>query len=415
MSETAPSRSPSSTGRRRLALATALLSAALSCQSPPITPTPDPSPDVVAPPTMRCELSAPVWPAPDAAPPTWGTGRTLTYALSSITVDPEREGEAPPPVAGFNLDQLFPGAPESADCRGWDLPSDLDCDSNCDPRFIDSDGRCSRPGCVGASCIGGVDNQLPGALQWIGSMLGRDLRGTDVRTALEHAYAAGQTALVVQLSGVDSLEHDDLVAVRVLPAIPLYRAPDGGSCAVTRRDQRYAIASRAVRDSDPARLVARDGVGRIHRGQLRARFSDTIQLPFIDGGPSIRDWPIERAQLAVNLTEAEGSHGNFGGAVTAATLLQSFSNADPPAFIGLLVLSYLDLQSPDGACAERSVCSIRSGRIGVGLRFSLVRAVLEARVLDESPVDTCPRAPLRPTDGGVPRFDAGSFCNPDAQ
>ncbi len=381
----------------------------LACDVPqrPVPPL-----DVVAPPTMRCDFSTSVWPSRNTEPPSWGTGRTLTYAVSAMTVDPTPFDERTP-LAGFDLDGRFSRDEFGQGCDRLDAPSDLDCEANCSQVALDPQGRCTRLGCVGAGCLGGVDNQLPGLLDMLGSVRGADFPGGRPGTAIERAYRAGQAAIVVQLSGVDSLEQDELVAVRLFPAVPVYGSPDGGGCSARRIDQRYAIARRAVIEGDPARPAGRDGVGRIVRGQLRARFEGPISIPFIDVGPSIRDWSIEIAQIAVNLSEEAGSQGNLGGAISVQTLLPSFGTQPPPSGVAIILSGLVDLPGVDGRCFSRNDCTQPTGRISVGVRFSLVRAVLEPRALDAPPAGACPTAPLVPIPGSdYERFDAGSLCEP---
>ncbi|MBL8683200.1 MAG: hypothetical protein JNK05_28790 [Myxococcales bacterium] len=367
--------------------------------------------DVVAPPETRCELSTPVWPERNTAPPQWGSGRTLTYAVSEMTVD-ETPADATTPIAGFDLDGRFNDEFDFGACDVGDFVSALDCENNCAGSFVSRDGTCARRGCVGRSCRGGVDNNLPSLVDALDTFRAADFEGVGARRYVARAYRQGQAALVVQVSGVDSLESDELVAVRVVRAVPLYSAPDAGACSATFVDQRYAVARRAVLGDDPTRPIVRDGVGRIHRGVLRARFADEIHLPFIDGGPSIRDWAIESAQFAVNLSDEAGRVGNLGGAITTQTLLPSFGTEPEPDRIGLIVAAYSDLPNADGLCRQIVGCRQPLGRYSIGVHFSLVRAVLEPRVLDAPPIGACPSSPLVPRDdGGVyERFDASSFC-----
>lgn len=368
------------------------------------------APDIVAPPTTRCELSTPVWPERSATPPQWGSGQTFTYAVSEMTVDAFPEDRAP--IAGFDLDGRFNTELDESACGMVDIRSPLECENNCSPSLVSRDGVCARAGCEGADCRGGVDNNLPILVALLGALRSRDFAYQDVRPFIERAYRTGQAALVVQVSGVDDITQDDLVAVRVIRVVPAYVALPASACNAALLDQRYAVASRAVVNGDPTRPIVRDGVGRIHRGVLRARFNGEIHVPFIDGGPSIRDWPIESAQFAINLTQEGGTAGNLGGAITVQTLLPSFGTMPEPDQIGRFLGSIADLPDSTGTCVRFGGCVEIFGRISIGVHFSLVRAVLEPRVLDAPPIGACPSTPLVPRDdGGVyERFDASSFC-----
>jgi len=367
--------------------------------------------DVVAPPQTRCELSTPVWPERNTAPPQWGSGQTFTYAVSEMTVDQTPRGSETP-IAGFDLDGRFTEYSDPGGCGVEDSMSALECENNCSPSYVSRDGRCARAGCFGTSCRAGVDNRLPALLDAFSAFRYDDFESGDVRRSIQQVYRRGQASLLVQVSGVDRLDDDDLVAVRVVRGVPLYSAGDAGTCSSMVADQHYAVASSAVIGGDIARPRVRDGVGRIHRGVLRARFSDEIHVPFIDSGPSIRDWPIESAQFAINLTQEGGTAGNLGGAITTQTLLPSFGTMPNAAAIAGIVSGFVDLPDSNDRCWEQRACREIFGRISIGVHFSLVRAVLEPRVLDAPPAGACPSSPLVPRDGGVyERFDASSFCH----
>jgi hypothetical protein len=365
--------------------------------------------DVRADAAQRCAISASVWPADDSVPPAFGTGRTLTYALWQIVV----EGTPPDhltPIAGFNLDGVYTDLDGiEGVCHRPDSPSALDCELNCPERAVTRSGGCAAPGCApGLGCRGGVDNQLPSLLDAFDTLFPTVSGGS--RAAVARAYRGGQTALIVQVSAVDSLEDDDLVRVRVLRAVPEFSAP----CHASRADLPYATARRAVIDGDRARPVLADGVGRIRGGVLRAKFSGPIAVPFIDSGPRLIDWPIESARFAVNLSEAGGSRGNFGGAIQPEVLLRSF-DAELISQSITIVSGFVDDPLSPGVCVDRASCPVRFGRISVGFNFSLTRAVLTDRVLDEPPAGACPTEPFSSPDAGTFARIDGGVCVPDAR
>lgn len=379
------------------------------------------APPVVAP----CEVPASVWPERNTVPPRWGSGRTVTFAVSSIRID-SAGADLHTQGAGFDLDGRFNlGRWEPSACDAYDFLAAYDCEANCRRDLVDAEGRCARVGCRGPDCLGGVDNALPELVDslaslWTGIQLGffgSRVDPYDLRGAMAGAYSTGHAALVVQVSGVDSLVDDELVAVSVVRAVSLYSRASSLSCDAAELDRRYAIAPSAVIDHDPTRLVVRDGVGRIHRGRLRARFDGAIRLPMLDIDSSIREWEVELAQLAVDLDEERGARGNLGGGATLQSIVPLFAGSSRSPQLAQLAPAFVDLPARDGACFRRNECTLDGARISIGLRFTLVRAELEARVLDAAPPPSgcpmTPRVPSQPTDAGTyERFDASSFCAP---
>ncbi|MBL8681301.1 MAG: hypothetical protein JNK05_19135 [Myxococcales bacterium] len=375
--------------------------------------------NVVLPRPTPCDPAASVWPDRDATPPAWGSGRTITYAVSTLQID-RYSGEGAT-AAGFDLDSNFYRDWRDGPCGGVDALSDLDCDSNCAPDAVDRDGGCSRRGCLGSACVGGVDNNLPEVINYLNFVWGglggwgSDGWNFDLRRVLYGAYRSGEAALVVQISGVDSLENDDEVAVRLVAAVGLYARTTRGDCDPTVVDQRYAIAPRAVIAGDPSFLAVRDGVGRVRAGRLRARFSRLVRFPFVDVDSSVRDLEIEDARLAVDLRETHAINGNFGGGATMDSLVPLLTSPGPDYQPLRGVAGWIDLPTREGRCATSTDCSFGSARLSVGVRFKLARAILEPRVLD-APTGVCPpRDLVPPYVDPSRRFDAGSFCSaPDA-
>ncbi|MFO0561631.1 MAG: hypothetical protein U0269_26705 [Polyangiales bacterium] len=374
--------------------------------STPITPAPDArAPDARAP--RPCESGATVWPERNSPLPEWGSGRTLTYALSSLLVDPTQL-EPTDPIAGFDLDEHIDGDEFTAlpmMCTRIDALSDLDCDQNCNTENIDRDGRCVRRGCWGGRpCIGGVDNQLPAVLDVLDALADAGFSRVGSRAVIERVFQQAHASVIVQVSAVESLEEDPSVRVRLLRAVPLFAPP----CDATTLDQRYAIDARSVIAGDPQRPVIADAVGSIHRRRLRVRFDGAFAFPLIDAGPSLRDWSVRSPILAADLSEAALSEGNFGATIDGEQIARAFSTDADGALFGA---AFSDL-SADGAlrdvCSNRTACPPTFGRVSVGARFAATRATLTDRVLS-APLDgLCPARGAFDADAGT--HNDGSLC-----
>lgn len=363
------------------------LACGLAACSPP--PTPPQTPPGVDP-----------WARDGGVPDASGTGRTLTYALSTVEID-GIPFDSTTPIRGFDLDRRYsvnsegvlPDTPHS--CEKPDYPSRVDLDSNCPvSQWDERTGGCSAPGCdpLRERCRGGVDNALPGITDALEAISYVNRVGP-YRPFVQRMYAQGHAAMIVQVQDVDSLEDDPFVRVSLVRAVPDFAPP----CDSRVDGQRYTALRSWVVGDDPRRAVVNSGVGWIQGGRLRVRFEGMIPFPFADWTPGLWMWPIERVQFAVDLREDRGVRGNFGAIIPAQRVLDHVVPlADVQAV--LIITLFVDIEQ-DGRCRETSR---EPGAIGLGFGFELTRATLSDQVADGPRAGACPNEPLVvPTgDGG---------------
>lgn len=342
-----------------------------------------------------------------------GTGRTLTFAFSSVEIDRTPFDETTP-IAGFDFDRLYsvnsdgthPDTPFS--CDKQDAPSVIDIDSNCPvARWDPATGLCAAPGCDPRRepCRGGVDNQFPGLSDAIEAISFVGL-GIEYRPFVQRIFAQGHAAMIVQVHDVDSLADDPFVRVSLVRAVPDFGAP----CDSSVDGQRYVALRSAVVGDNPQRAVVNSSVAWIQGGRLRARFEGTVAFPFADWVPGIWVWPIERLQFAVDLREERGVQGHFGAVISAQRVLDHvlpMADMYAPQIVG----GFVDVERM-GVCRAANGSGVM-GDIGIGFGFELTRATLSDGVADGPRAGACPTEPLvivrgdGGVEGGVDGGDAG--------
>lgn len=297
-------------------------------------------------PTVRPDA---VVPGPDVVTP---SSRTYDYALVQLSIDSNTSASFA--HTGFNLDGRYSPAvgQQPADCDHRDFYSSIDPDQN-------------RDGCTRgpAACVGGVDNQFP-ELASASQML------VDWRQLYATEVAAGRITYLLRVEGVESLINDNQVIVSIFKGHPMF--PSCGR--IGSLAQPYAI--------DQPSLLA--GVARfryagvIRNGRLSLAVApgsvgNFFELPT----PSFfREAPLGLSSfnLRVTLTPDAGVDGNLGGRTPRANLITVFTSNPLAAMyrnvIEGLVNGLTDIQTMNS-------CDAPNGAVGMGMGFSLVRAVIQ--------------------------------------
>ena len=325
--------------------------------------------------------------------PTPGPAQTFDYVINSITVD-QANGMAPNPatatagVAGFDLDNLK-STPADAMMRGTaacshaDFFSTLDSDQNT--------GTCAAGAARGgASCQGGVDNQLPEIAATVQGF------GTDIRATLTEQLQQGKVAILVRVANVNGTPGPSLND----SAVDVYLYPIGrpmfASCSnIGMVGQNYAVDSSSLMGGND--LIANAQyhyTGSIVNGRLRiappagsttANF--TFNLPVM--GMNI-PLALFKTQLRVDMTADRGANGNLGGYAQLAPLA-SMLGALLPAGIPIstvqtVLQSLVDIQDPSGNAMG---CTAPNGGISLGLGFTTVRANIQAAPVTGAQMGMC--------------------------
>ena len=296
-----------------------------------------------------------------------GPGETYDYVINRMIVD---EGAAPDTTTrafyGFNLDGRFSpsrtAAQRAADCSHGDYFSTLDPDQNTGTCLVGSRG-------VGMDCLGGVDNQLPQAIETIFQLLGN--RVTTGNALLDQQINTGRYTLLVRVAGVHGTLgaslNDQSVTIRVYPvAWPTFQGCGG----IQQQQQTYAVDDRSLREAGNLNAPVLDFPGCIVGGRLRqsvvsATASATpMTLPLVD---SIRI-PAYDVQLRFDLEGGGGQNGNLGATTLASEVQEALSATVSDeryrSAVGMLVQSFIDVASPQ---ADSGVsCESPHGLIRVG-------------------------------------------------
>lgn len=265
-------------------------------------------------------------------------GETRTFIVNALTVPDGADGTA----AGFNLDGI-----DSGNGGGGETCEDFQPDylplTTHDPDQV------------------GVDNSLIavlGALQGIVDF--------DVNASLEEQLASGSLLLLVQVSGIDSLQNDPEIEMQLM----LGELPDG---ATLEFDGTGAIA--ADQTFDVAMALGTPVKGDILDGRVAAQTSGLTLR--VDTGDIALDLQIITPEVRFNITGGGLDAGQIGGVLNLDQLVTSaaqipqvaeFCDGDPecPAARDLLGI-YADVNP---SSADPEVCEALS----VGIAFSATTA-----------------------------------------
>ncbi len=305
-------------------------------------------------------------------------GPTYDFVLTDLVVDPPVMGETPDPrtvaagIAGFNLDGRFtgPAAGDPSECNHGDFFSTLDPDQNM--------GACAvGMAHGGATCAGGVDNQLPDIANTLGSV------GADVRSALHEVVSSGRMTILVRLSGVDGAPGPDLDDDQVTVRVYTVARPMFASCRdVGTPGNPYAVDDASLTVAgDLARARYRFNA-RIVRGRVMTLSTGSTLDPDLDfalplGGAAVH-LGFFRTQLRFDLSADAAARGNLGGATPLLPITEALRPMIPegvsPSFVNALLQSFVDMQDPLG---DPEGCRLPNGSIGLGMGFTGVRAVIQ--------------------------------------
>jgi len=225
-------------------------------------------------------------------------GIDLVYVLDQLSL-PEAESRDEDGVpgthaVGFDLDALDTGG-------GSDAPT-----ASC-AEFAPDHASAIEPG------GGGVDNAFQGTVRFLEYLLdSRDCPGAVVEgcldARLQRELSEGRLLLLLELTGVDSLEHDD--AVRA--ALYLGVVSDGGPPPTVAGSLRFAPGQEFV----TLGTVAEPAPADIFHGRLRARWS-MVELPI---GPAPYPRALADAELRAGLCPNGLYFGHLGGAMAVDDL-----------------------------------------------------------------------------------------------
>jgi hypothetical protein len=312
---------------------------------------------------------------------------TFDYVISNNTVDQGvnaagmPNGMAPVPashtqgVAGFDLDGLK-STPADAMMRGTPACSHADFFSTTDPD--QNTGTCTAGMARGgASCQGGVDNQLPEIAATVQGF------GTDIRMTLSEQVQQGKVAILVRVSDVNGTPgptlNDSNVTIRVYPI----SRPMFASCSnIGMPGQTFAVDNTSLNTPNDLNSAKIQFTGSIVNGRLRvappsaaatmANF--TFNLPIMNMNIPLS---LFRTQLRVDMTTDRGTNGNLGGYAQlrplAAMLGMLLPAGIPESTVQTVLQSLVDVQDPSGNAMG---CTAPNGGISLGLGFSTVRAVI---------------------------------------
>lgn len=326
------------------------------------------------------EASAPDASAPDAALDAPDeedagpeTGRVLVWALDRLTIEPSGGST----LSGFNLDGIYSTASTARSCSHADVGSTLDPDQNAPVAVIDSStGRltgAAMPCAPGASCRGGVDNQLPEIADFAMTS-----SSEDVRANAQRMIATGQLAFIVRVSGVDDLVNDPSVTMRVYQAYPTFST----GCTAVTPDREYAIAQSSLVDGATSIEQSKFAVrAAIVNGRLIPRAGAQLPLPVAPGVTV----DVLGTILRANVTEAALTGGNLGGFARGSQFYNAVVMMNPAlaSLAAIAIGQFVDLEEPiptpgstPGFCARTSRTPPEFGNIGIGATFSAVRATI---------------------------------------
>lgn len=317
---------------------------------------------------------------PDVVDPPGGA--SLVYALTAVQFDADQQPPGTRGMHGFNLDGRFSSSRRAEmmydDCNHGDFFSTLDPEQN--------RGACTEGSAGGgASCGGGVDNQLPALLTTI-SAIGT---GADVGASINNAIASGSIAIVLRIDDVDGAVGPTLDDPRVTVNLYPLSHPNFVDCdALGTPGLEYAVDNRSLSrpgDLDAPRVQL---VGRITHGRLRVappREATSMGLPFplLFNGLKV-NLTVFQPRLSVDLTGDRGEAGNLGGFARFADVITAVTSIGTlpvdETTIRSLLQGFVDVSTPLGA-AEPS-CEFPEGGISLGFGLRAVRATLAPMAVD---------------------------------
>ena len=326
---------------------------------------------------------------------------TYDYVISGLTIDDGMNIDMPAAIrmglTGFDLDGRRTGPTAAtvahADCAHGDFFSTLDPDQN--------NGTCAE-GTLrgGASCMGGVDNQLPNFASTIRSLM----PALDLRRSLGEAVASGGVSILVRVSNVSGTPgpgfNDSSVTVRFYPI----GRPMFASCAsIGTPGQPYAIDTASL--SNPSDLDSAPFVfqGSIVNGRLRLNPTGdstrpNFSLPFATNGRTLA-LALYSTQMRIDLTADRGTRGNLGGYARVPDFLTNFGevlslSAEQIRQLAPILQAFVDIEIPSGdamGCGERvsATGTPATGGVGVGVGVTIVRAQIAVTPVTGAQPGTC--------------------------
>ncbi len=298
-----------------------------------------------------------------------GPPQTFDYVINAITIDGTSGADLNPMthnqgVSGFNLDGRFSGPMGAmpADCAHGDFFSTLDPDQNM--------GTCAGGMARGgASCTGGVDNQLPAIASAVGGF------GADIRMTIGDQLSQGKLSILVRISDVNGTPgptfNDDSVNVSVFTV----GRPMFASCGMRNMPgQAYAIDSMSQEITFTGRIV--NGRLVINPPAATGMPNFTFTLPIMNMNIPLR---LFQTQLRASVTPDNGTGGNLGGYIPLADLTTMLTPLLPsgisPSVVRTVLSSLVDIQYPMGNAMG---CTDPNGAIALGFTFTTVRAVVQS-------------------------------------
>ncbi len=238
---------------------------------------------------------------------------TLTFVVSSLSI-PEADGGA---AAGFNLDGLDSGeGSTAAEANCEELARDFV--SVTDPDHI------------------GVDNALQGLVSLIGTAVGGNIDDT-----LLEQINSGSVLLLVEVSGVDSVDYDSSVT------LTLYRGGvSGGSGTTCTADADCTTAGEScvsgachtaptVTDGalapdqsfESLEMIGSPVQGDIFDGRVRAT-AERLTISVTASGSTL-SLIVSNPELRFDISESGLTNGNIGGVLTIDDLAMAAAMIDP--------------------------------------------------------------------------------------
>lgn len=239
-----------------------------------------------------------------------------TFLVSVLTVD---DGSGGGPVAGFNLDGEVTEAGGETGCGKADFTNKFD------------------------SSTVGVDNQIA----FLKSGIDAALMG-DLNTTLSGNIADGSLLIVMDLSGIDGPNDNEVMGRVVLASVPA-----GGMLQVDSNGVPNAGQTLEVGDATPVTFT-----GSLANGVFTASLS-TLNLPLGDIGLNLRNVSVRMA-----LTGETVSNGEIGGAASVSDVVMSLPEAQRTTAMALL-----------NSSADMNITETCDG-VSAGVAFDAVSATL---------------------------------------
>lgn len=331
-----------------------------------------------------------------------GPGQTYDYVINRLLLNMGAEPPASQGFYGFNLDNRFSPSTtamqQAVDCSHGDYFSVVDPDQNM--------GTCANgsPG-GGASCRGGVDNQLPNVAQTIQQFQ----PSLDVQGTINEQIEEGSFLIVVRVTDVNGTLgptlNDPSVNVLVYP----YAFANFTNCAnIQMPGQSYTIDNRSLTtpgDLSTARLRFSGSIvnGRLVVAPPAASGANTpnFSIPL-----TVQDMTLNldlfQTQLRFTLGATEGTNGNLGGYLKQTTLINALTTI--PA-----LMQFRDAAAPliqgfvDIATGTPVSCDNPEGGIGVGLGFTTRSAMITPMGASAGTAGNCGVSSSSGSDAGTRR------------